>query len=353
MDDSLAAYDYDLPEELIAQNPPERRGDSRLLVLDRRAGSRRHLRFRELPSLIRPGDVVVLNDTRVFPARLRAARETGGRVEVLLVEEDPANDSWIALGKPGRAFREDEPLRLVERSDVFLRTLSKNGKTLRLELRAGSRALRRDEVLALCEEIGETPLPPYIRREAGRARSAEDRARYQTVFAQRTGAVAAPTAGLHFTPEVLEEVTAAGARIATVTLHVGPGTFEPLDEAAFREGRLHPERVEVDERCGAAVSTARAEGRRVLAVGTTTARALETLAASGRASFRGTTSLCIRPGHEFRAVDALLTNFHLPRSSLLVLVAAFAGREVALETYREAIRERYRFYSYGDAMLIL
>ena len=173
------------------------------------------------------------------------------------------------------------------------------------------------------------------------------------MFARRTGAVAAPTAGLHFTPEVLEDAAAAGARIVSVTLHVGPGTFEPLDEEAFREGRLHAERVEVDERCGAEVARARAEGRRVIAVGTTTARALETLAASGRESYSGSTSLCIRPGHEFRAVDALLTNFHLPRSSLIVLVAAFAGRELALEAYREAIRERYRFYSYGDAMLVL
>jgi S-adenosylmethionine:tRNA ribosyltransferase-isomerase len=353
VEDSLAAYDYDLPAELIAQRPPERRGGSRLLVVDRRSGSRSHLRFHDLPSLVRPGDVIVLNDTRVFPARLRASRETGARVEVLLVENAPGSDAWTALGKPGRAFREGEHLRLAGRDGVALRTLSRNGKTVHLEILRGGRPLGRDEVLALCDEIGETPLPPYIRREGAAANGPEDRERYQTVFARRTGAVAAPTAGLHFTPAVLAEVEAAGARIVSVTLHVGPGTFEPLDEEAFREGRLHPEWLEVDERCGSEVLRARAEGRRVLAVGTTSARALETLAASGRASYRGTTSLCIRPGHEFRAVDALLTNFHLPRSSLIVLVAAFAGRELALESYREAIRERYRFYSYGDAMLIL
>jgi S-adenosylmethionine:tRNA ribosyltransferase-isomerase len=348
----LSAYDYDLPPELIAQEPPPARGDSRLLVLHRGSGLREHRLFPEITTYFRPGDILVLNETRVFPARLRARRRTGASVEVLLVEKASGGAVWLALGRPGRAFRRGEDTPLVS-GEASIRALGREGDFFLVEIWSGGRALSADEVIDLCERTGEMPLPPYIRRSGEDRKSPLDRERYQTVFARRTGAVAAPTAGLHVTAELLAAAAAAGVEVARLSLHVGPGTFRPLDEEAYRGGVLHGEQVEIGREAGEAVLRARASGRRVIAVGTTTVRALESFALDPVLPFIRRTDLFIKPGHAFRAVDALVTNFHLPRSSLLLLVSAFAGREAILDAYREAARERYRFYSYGDAMFIV
>ncbi|MBI4600976.1 MAG: tRNA preQ1(34) S-adenosylmethionine ribosyltransferase-isomerase QueA [Planctomycetes bacterium] len=352
-EEDLEAYAYDLPERLIAQRPPERRGDSRLLVLERRTGRREHRTFRDLPSYLRPGDLLVVNETRVFPARLRTRRETGGKVEVLLLE-CLEGGAWEALARPTRALVPGEELKLEaeEAAGAALRVLRREAEKVAVEVLEAGRLLGPPEALALCERAGETPLPPYLRRAPGQGRDPADRDRYQTVFARNPGAAAAPTAGLHFTEEILEEVRRAGATVAPVTLHVGLGTFKPLTPDALRAPTLHAEQVEVSPPAAAEILGARAAGRRTIAVGTTSVRAIESLIARG-APGRWRTDLFIKPGYPFRGTDALVTNFHLPRSSLLVLVSAFAGRELVLETYREAVREGYRFYSFGDAMLVL
>jgi S-adenosylmethionine:tRNA ribosyltransferase-isomerase len=343
----ISDFDYQLPEELIAQRPTARRDAARMLILDRAERSWRDSRFAELPSSIAAGDVVVVNNTRVFPARLIGAREpTGGRVELFLItEREP--QVWEALARPAR--------RLAPGARV-----SFGAGRLRAEvveaLDDGHRLLRfaADEPFErLLEELGQTPLPPYIKRE-GEA-TEDDRQRYQTVYARERGAIAAPTAGLHFTPQVLGELRARGAHVAEVTLHVGYGTFEPVRATDLREHTVAPERCRITEETAAIINQARARGSRILAIGTTTTRALESAVdeeGNVRAGAR-LAQLTITPGYRFRVVDALLTNFHLPRSSLLVLVASFAGRDLVLAAYRHAVAAQYRFYSYGDCMLIM
>jgi S-adenosylmethionine:tRNA ribosyltransferase-isomerase len=346
----LAEFNYDLPAEIIAQRPLAERDSSRLLVVDRGAGRWRDSAFAELPTLVAPGDVLVLNNTRVFPARLVGRRVRGGRVEVLLVRSRGAGE-WEVIGKPGRALRPGAELEFGggRLRGVVTRELEEGRRQIRFE---GEGPF--EEAV---DAIGRTPLPPYIRRPGGDD-SADalrpDRERYQTVYARERGAIAAPTAGLHFTPRVLGELRARGAALAEVTHHVGYATFQPVRAARVEEHRLESERYEVGAAAAAEINAARRRGGRVIAVGTTTARALESAAdAAGEVrAGRGETDLVIIPGYRFRALDGLLTNFHLPQSSLLLLVAAFAGRELALAAYRHAVAERYRFYSYGDCMLI-
>ncbi|HWS56054.1 MAG TPA: tRNA preQ1(34) S-adenosylmethionine ribosyltransferase-isomerase QueA [Pyrinomonadaceae bacterium] len=349
----ISDFDYELPEELIAQQPAARRDASRMLVVGRASRSWRDRRFAELASELRAGDVAVVNNTRVFPARLLGRREpTGGRVELFLVRrrEELGPRTWEALARPAR------------RLDAGARVTFGDGR-LRAEVvgLAGAgpeRVVRFDcegDFDRLLEEFGRMPLPPYIKRDGGDlAADAADRERYQTVYAGRAGAIAAPTAGLHFTPRVFEELRARGVRLAELTLHVGYGTFAPVRVEDLGAHRVAAEGFEIPDEAAAEINRARADGGRVVAVGTTTVRALETAADErGRVSAgRGETGLTITPGYRFRAVDVMLTNFHLPRSSLLVLVASFAGRELTLAAYRHAVRARYRFYSYGDCMLI-
>ncbi len=346
-DHRLDAYDFELPEAQIAQAPAEPRDAARMLVLDRDSGAWEDRVFRDLPAFLNPGDVLVLNDTRVFPARLVGERELGGgRAELLLVREVKPG-GWEALARPGRKLRPGARLRFGHGLRAEVEEVLPNGRrTVRLSVEGGG------DLWPAIEAAGEPPLPPYIRRPEGA--SAEDRERYQTVYARERGAVAAPTAGLHFTPEVLEAARARGVAVATVTLHVGYGTFEPVRVDDLRAHRVAPERIAIPEATAVAVAEARARGGRVVAVGTTATRALESAAdAEGRlAPGPALADLTITPGYRFRVVDALLTNFHLPRSSLLVLVSVFAGRERVLAAYRHAVDAEYRFYSYGDCMLI-
>ncbi|HEX8709865.1 MAG TPA: tRNA preQ1(34) S-adenosylmethionine ribosyltransferase-isomerase QueA [Pyrinomonadaceae bacterium] len=343
----ISDFDYELPDELIAQRPLEERDAARMLLLERETGAWRDTRFAELPSYVRAGDVVVINNTRVFPARLVGTREpSGGRVELFLVRE-LGPFTWEALARPARRLQEGAR---VSFGDGRLR-----GEIVGV-LADGRRAVRFEcdgPLAEVIEELGQTPLPPYIKRDESGAD--EDRERYQTVFAQRRGAIAAPTAGLHFTPRVMQELGARGARIVELTLHVGYGTFEPVRVADLARHRVAPEHYEISEEAAGAINEARSSGGRILTIGTTTTRALESAVSEGGGVLAGagTAQLTITPGYRFRVVDALLTNFHLPRSSLLVLVAAFAGREVTLAAYRHAVRARYRFYSYGDCMLII
>ncbi len=340
----ISDFDYDLPQELIAQAPLPERDASRLLVLERASGRIGHHRFRELPSLLDPGDLLVVNRSRVFPARLLGRRAGGGEAEVLLVRRKP-DGTWDALVRPGRRLR---PGSTVEVADDL---------TVRIEGGEPGSPLRRVRLLArdgdpeeALSRRGHVPLPPYIRRPDQPA----DRERYQTVYAREPGSVAAPTAGLHFTPAALEALAARGVERAEVVLHVGPGTFRPVEVEQVEDHRVDPEPCTIPTETAEALARARARGARVLAVGTTVTRTLESAALAAGVVPAGSTetALVIVPGHRFQVVDALVTNFHLPRSSLLLLVAAFAGRERVLAAYAEAVRERYRFYSYGDAMLI-
>jgi S-adenosylmethionine:tRNA ribosyltransferase-isomerase len=344
----VSDLDFELPEELIAQVPVEPRDASRLLALPRSGGEARHLRFADLPDLLSPGDLLVLNDSRVIPARLVGRRESGGRVEVLLVEPmagaTPGGQArWRAMAQASK------PIRIGSRLDF-------DGLAAEVEVAEGEGfyAIRfdRDEpsLAQELERVGRVPLPPYIRREPGDA----DRVRYQTVVASHPGSVAAPTAGLHFTHELLARLDARGVSWTTVTLHVGPGTFLPVRARRLEEHRMHAERYEVPAGAAAAFEAARARGGRVVAVGTTAVRTLESSFADGRLrSGTGRTDIFIRPGHAFRAVDGLVTNFHLPRSTLLALVCAFGGTSSILGAYGSAVAARYRFFSYGDAMAIL
>jgi S-adenosylmethionine:tRNA ribosyltransferase-isomerase len=344
----LAQFDYALPADCIAQEPAEPRDAARLLLLDRQSGAMRDAHVRDLGGFLRAGDCLVVNDTRVLPARLLGRIDgTAREVEVLLLHPvDPAGQDWAALVRPARRCP-------VGTTIVLGDGIARAAVTAREDL---GRARVRLEGVGRVEDFlaahGFPPLPPYIHRY--RKPGGEDWARYQTVYAARPGAVAAPTAGLHFTTELLAALEAHGVEIHRVTLHVGPGTFRPVRVDRVAEHRVESERFEVSEETAAAVGRARREGRRVMAVGTTTVRALETAARrDGRvAPGVGWTDLTIVPGHEFRAVDVLLTNFHLPRSSLLLLVSAFAGRERVLRAYAHAVATGYRFYSYGDAMLI-
>lgn len=352
----VADFDFDLPEDLIAQEPPPDRGQSRMLVMNRTTGELSDAKFSEFPSLLRPGDLLVLNDTRVIPARLYAHRtsvrnrqEPTGLVEVLLTEPTGEND-WCALVKPGKKVGIGERL-------VFAAASGEIAMEAEVVERGGfgERLLRFtpvDDFFAVLDRIGHMPLPPYIRREDVDA----DRERYQTVFAHEPGSVAAPTAGLHFTAQILDAVAARKIEMAWVTLHVGLGTFAPLRVERLDEVRLHAERYVVPEATAEAVNRARSEGRRIVAVGTTVVRTLEAAAAAAGEGqpvpHSGITDIFISPGFRFHVVDALLTNFHLPQSSLLMLVSAFAGREHILAAYLHAVEERYRFFSYGDCMFL-
>jgi S-adenosylmethionine:tRNA ribosyltransferase-isomerase len=344
MDVSL--FDYDLPAELIAQEPVDPRDASRLLVLDRGRRSWEDRTFGDLPDLLRPGDCLVANQSRVIPARLLGTAVEGGRPVELLLLRPVAEGRWEALVRPGRRCRIGARVELA--GGVARARIVRDGT-------AGARLVEieaRWPVRELLERYGLPPLPPYIERHD--APKPEDRERYQTVYARDDGSVAAPTAGLHFTPELLGRLARRGVAVHYLTLHVGPGTFRPLRAARIDEHRMEAEPVEIPQSTARAVHEAKRDRRRVVAVGTTTTRALEWAAGEdGRVrDGAGEADLFIRPGHRFRVVDALLTNFHLPRSTLLVLAAAFAGRELILDAYRHAVAARYRFYSYGDAMLI-
>ncbi len=339
----ISDFDYDLPTELIAQQPLERRDASRMLVLDRERQTLEDSVFEKLPEYLQPGDVMVLNNTRVFPARLIGQRDpSGGRVEVLLTREiEPAN--WEALVRPAQRLKNGDRLRFGD-SQLRAEVLESSEKGMKL---------LRFENAALLEGVGQTPLPPYIKRPAGS--SFADRERYQTVYARNKGAIAAPTAGLHFTEATIQALLERQIRIEEVTLHVGYGTFEPVRVDEIKDHTVAEERFQIGADAASTINAGRASGGRVIAVGTTTTRALESAADSeGKVERRdGETGLTITPGYEFRAVDGLLTNFHLPRSSLLMLVSAFAGHAFTLNAYRHAVAERYRFYSYGDCMLVI
>ncbi len=342
---STADFDYALPPELIAQAPLPERDASRLLVLDRATSAVSHRAFRDLPHLVRPGDLVVLNESRVIPARLAARRPGGGAAEVLLVARE-ADGAWRALVRPGARIRSGARLLLAD-GDAIEVVASLEGGERRVRL-LGADGKDDDGVIG---RHGRVPLPPYIAREPDEL----DRERYQTVYAREPGSVAAPTAGLHFTPAILSGLETRGVKLARLVLHVGPGTFRPVRAEDPAQHHLGSEAYEVPVALADAVAAMRAAGGALWAVGTTVARTLETRARDDRTVEPGAgwTSLFIRPGHTFRVVDHLLTNFHLPRSTLLMLVSAFAGRERVLQAYREAIEQRYRFYSYGDAMLIV
>ncbi|MGD0258653.1 MAG: tRNA preQ1(34) S-adenosylmethionine ribosyltransferase-isomerase QueA [Verrucomicrobiota bacterium] len=373
-----ADFDYELPPGLIAQVPAPQRDQSRLLVLHRRSGQVEHRRFRDLLEYLQPGDLLVLNNSRVVPARLRGVNaRTGGQFEILLLEENAINDWWAML-RPGKRARAGTQVLLRDTrgqlSGARATVLDKNDEGHRRLRFAGA-----PNIASLLDALGEVPLPPYIVR-ADQSRMEQDRERYQTVFARPAGSVAAPTAGLHFTESLLAEIAARGAQVGFLTLHVGLGTFAPVKAETIAAHTLHEERYELSEETARAVNDAKRAGRRVIAVGTTTLRVLETLAARPDpqspvpspqslvtnhplpvtvSAGSGRTRLFIYPPCDFKIVDALLTNFHLPRSTLLMLVSAFAapndtrGRDLILSAYAAAIRERYRFFSYGDAMLIL
>lgn len=344
---TTADFDYDLPPDQIARYPHQRRDESRLLVLDRDTGSIRHRIFRDLAELIPTGDALVLNETRVFPARLIGRRASGAEAEVLLirpVSAAPGEDLWEAMVRPGSKLK---PGRSVEVSDE-----------LRVEIvdstEDGTRIVRLESPLpieAALDRYGRIPLPPYMEREP----APEDAERYQTVFARERGSVAAPTAGLHFTRSLLSTLEEKGVRLVRLVLHVGIGTFRPVEVEDPAEHRMHSERYSVSREAAAALNEVRGGGGKIWAVGTTVARTLETVTdeAGVIRAGEGWTDLFIRPTYRFRAVDRLITNFHLPRSTLLMLVAAFAGYENVMRAYDVAVGEGYRFYSYGDAMVIL
>ncbi|MDQ6957691.1 MAG: tRNA preQ1(34) S-adenosylmethionine ribosyltransferase-isomerase QueA [Mariprofundaceae bacterium] len=334
----LTDFDYHLPEALIAKRPPEKRDASRLLhVLDDRLAD---CMIRDLPQLVRPGDVWVINDTRVIPARLLGQKESGGKVELLLLEPTGENDVWLAWGKSNKPLKPGVVVEIT--GELSAEVLVRDGKKVTVRLRA-------DDVAAAIERHGHMPLPPYIDRPD----TEEDKARYQTVFAANPGAVAAPTAGLHLTRALMQAMEQAGAEFAHVTLHVGPGTFQPVQAECIADHVMHEESYVVPPKTAETVNRAKREGRRVVTVGTTSLRTLEAAGQTGELQAgSGRTSLFITPGYQFRMVDALLTNFHLPRSTLLMLVCALADRKRILDAYAHAIKARYRFYSYGDAMFV-
>lgn len=343
----LNDFDFELPEELIAQHPASQRDASRLMCLDRRKQTISSQLFIDIFAHFKSGDVLVINDTRVIPARLLGRKRTGGKVEILLVRKavGRANEEWFCLTKSAKTL---QPGTCVELADDLTAEI--------LDAPCPTTPYRRvrfvtpGDFLQRVEEVGHLPLPPYIKRQD----EATDRERYQTVFAREAGAVAAPTAGLHFTEEVLRRLAGQGVEIVPLTLHVGLGTFLPVRVENIREHKMHAEVYRVPEATAAAVNRARAQGRRIFALGTTSARALETAAQSAGylPAGAGESEIFIYPGYQFKLVDALITNFHLPKSTLLMLVSAFAGREFILQAYRRAVAERYRFFSYGDCMLI-
>lgn len=349
----VSAFDYSLPEHLIAQHPLPDRSASRLLVLHRQDGTIEHRRFKDFPSLVNPGDVIVVNASRVIPARLKGTRDNGRPAEVLLVRPE-ADGTWLALVHPGGKLKVGRTVRFGE--DAVAEVVAVLGGGMR-RLRFHGPA----EVRSLMERYGCVPLPPYIRRPA----EDEDRERYQTIFAKVEGSVAAPTAGLHFTPEIVSAIEARGGQVVEIVLHIGPGTFKPVEVEDPAKHVMHPEWYEIPEVAAEAVNRAKRSSCRVWAIGTTAVRTLETAAVNTSASGpeapggalvrsgRGWTDLFIYPPYEFKVVDALLTNFHLPRSTLLMLVAAFGGYQSTMAAYREAVKQGYRMYSYGDAMAIV
>ena len=354
-----ADFHFELPTELIAQQPAARRDGSRLLILTRKSGKVQHRQFSELVDFFQPGDVLVLNNSRVIPARLHGVNaKTGGQFEMLLLEENSVND-WWAMMRPGKRAKIATQIQLQDKNGAAVKIVATvtavNGEGHRRLQFSGAENLFHE-----LDKLGELPLPPYIERHG---ELSADRERYQTVFAQPAGSIAAPTAGLHFTPEMLEKIRARGVNICFITLHVGAGTFLPVKTETVADHKMHAERFEVGAETVSAVNEAKKNGRRVIAVGTTALRTLETVARqnAGKVNLcNGKTDIFIFPPAQFQIVDALLTNFHLPESTLLMLVSAFAapgekirGRDLVLAAYAEAIRERYRFFSYGDAMLIL
>ena len=340
----ISEFDYELPAELIAQEPLAERTASRMLVVNRAAGLVSDRQFVEFPSLLGDGDVLVLNNTRVFPARLFGRTETGANVEVFLVKK-VEDRIWEALARPGRRLHVGKRIIFGERLTANVAEKSGEGRFLiRFETDG--------DLDQMFDEIGRTPLPPYIKREAGAIDA--DRERYQTVFASKRGAIAAPTAGLHFTPDILERIRNNDVTVAEITLHVGYGTFEPVRVDDLGQHTVAAETYEIGEEAAEILTAARTDGKRIVAVGTTTTRALETCLSKFDRFVAGAHSadLTITPGYRFKAIAALLTNFHLPQSSLLVLTSVFGGHELIMEAYRHAVAEEYRFYSYGDSMFI-
>jgi S-adenosylmethionine:tRNA ribosyltransferase-isomerase len=344
-------YDYDLPEELIAQVPASDRDASRLLVLERSGKSLSDRHFFDLPGLLRSGDVLVVNNTRVVPARLYGRKNSGGRVELLVLEHSdegsPRSNTRWCLFKASKRPKRGTRLFFDNNAEGIVRDLGEDGL-----VKVAFESSRPIDLLL--EEKGVMPLPPYIRREKDDQRSGMDRERYQTVFPKKRGAVAAPTAGLHFTPLLMEKLSRSGVVVVELTLHVGHGTFKPVRVKDIRNHSLGEEEYIIGRQTARTIDNAKEEGRRVIAVGTTVVRTLETAARQGRVVYgEGRTDLLITPGFEFKVIDGMITNFHLPRSSLLFLVSAFAGLEFIRTAYRWAVAKAYRFYSYGDAMLIL
>ncbi len=343
----LTDFDFLLPDELIAQVPVATRDASRLLCLDRQFATIESKQFVDILEYFRPGDVLVVNDTKVIPARLLGQKQTGGKVEVLLVRPYPvetAAEEWLCLTKSSRSLRAGT---VVEFTPGFSAEVLEETEAPYRRVRFSFSGAFMDNV----EEVGHLPLPPYIKREESR----EDRSRYQTVFAREKGAVAAPTAGLHFTEKILQQLIAAGVEIHSLTLHVGLGTFLPVRVEDIRQHKMHAELFSISTTTATAVNLARKEGRRIFALGTTSARALETAATDAGllSAGSGDSEIFIYPGYRFKIVDALITNFHLPKSTLLMLVSAFAGRDFILSAYQQAVAERFRFFSYGDCMLIV
>ena len=343
----ISEFDYELPEELVAQQPLPQRDSSRMMVVDRKKKAWVDTSFSSLPDYVRQNDVLVINNTRVFPARLLGQRDpSGGRVEVLLVRQRGPL-VWDTLVKPGARLKQGARLKFGD-SRLRAEVLDAPGNGLR-QLRFEFEGPWE----AVLEEVGETPLPPYIKRPSGT--SDNDRKRYQTVFARERGAVAAPTAGLHFTPEVIDRIRARNAKVVEITLHVGYGTFEPVRVDEVEQHRVAPEVFRIDQETAAVINETRSNGGRVVAIGTTTTRALESaVTPEGKIEAREQeTALTITPGFKFQVANALLTNFHLPRSSLLLLVSAFGGQNFVLDAYRYAVAARFRFYSYGDCMFVI
>ncbi len=334
-------FDFQLPEELIAQTPLAQRDSSRLLILDKRMGTIKHRHFYDLPQFLRPGDCLVLNDSRVLPARLIGHRPTGGTCEVLLLV-DRGEDRWECLVRPGRKLK---PRAQVIFGDGQLTA------TVEAELNDGKRTIRfhyQGIFLEILEQLGRMPLPPYIKAELS------DQERYQTVYSKVAGSAAAPTAGLHFTPELLERIRAAGIKTCCVTLHVGLGTFRPVKAEDIQNHEMHSEFCMITRETADIINETKRSGGRVICVGTTSCRTIESFAAEDGtiSECSGWTNIFIYPGYKFKVLDALITNFHLPQSTLIMLVSALAGREHILEAYEEAVREKYRFFSFGDAMFI-
>lgn len=341
----ISDFDYELPQELIAQEPLTERAASRMLLVGRSSNSFTDQYFSDLPQFLRHGDVLVLNNTKVFPARLTGKTESGANLEIFLVREN-ADGTWETLARPAKRLN-------VGKKIGFGPSLTAEVVEKRPEGRVMVSFTSTGDLYDALDEIGKTPLPPYIKREASAIDT--DRERYQTVFAKNRGAIAAPTAGLHFTPEILDEIKNVGVSIAEITLHVGYGTFEPVRVDDLKDHKVSPESYEIEQPVADQLNTAKTDGRRIIAVGTTTTRALESnVSESGKfASGAHTAGLTITPGYTFKAIDALLTNFHLPQSSLLALTSAFGVHELIMSAYRHAVAQQYRFYSYGDCMFIV